>query len=32
VVSGDVYVDTIVPFVQAAGSETTVIPYTYTVS
>jgi hypothetical protein len=31
-VSGDVYVDTIVPFVQAAGSETTVIPYTYTVS
>jgi len=31
VVSGDVYVDTIVPFVQAAGSETTVVPYTYTI-
>jgi hypothetical protein len=25
-------VDTIVPFVQLAGGETTVIPYTYTVS
>jgi hypothetical protein len=32
VVSGNVYVDTIVPFVQAAGSETAAIPYTYTVS
>jgi hypothetical protein len=32
VVSGDVYVDTIVPFVQLAGGETTVIPYTYKVS
>jgi hypothetical protein len=31
VVTGDVYVDTIVPFVQAAGSETSVIPYAYTV-
>jgi len=31
VVSGDVYVDTIVPFVQAAGSETAAIPYAYTV-
>ena len=32
VVSGDVYVDTFVPFVQAAGSETAAIPYAYTVS
>jgi Subtilase family len=34
VVSGDVYVDTIVPFAQfgqVAGSETTVVPYTYTI-
>ncbi len=31
VISGDVYVDTIVPFVQAAGSETSVVPYTYTI-
>jgi hypothetical protein len=31
VVTGDVYVDTIVPWVQAAGSETSVIPYTYTI-
>jgi hypothetical protein len=26
-----VYVDTVVPWVQAAGSETSVIPYTYTI-
>jgi hypothetical protein len=32
VVSGDVFVDTIVPFVQDAGSETAAIPYAYTVS
>jgi hypothetical protein len=32
VVSGDVFVDTIVPFVQDAGSETAAIAYTYTVS
>src|SRR5260370_28892717 len=32
VVSGDVYVDTFVPFVQAAGSATPAIPYAYTVS
>jgi hypothetical protein len=32
VVSGDVFVDTIVPFVQNAGSETAAIPYAYTVS
>jgi hypothetical protein len=31
VVSGDVYVDTVVPFVQLAGSETSVVPYTYTI-
>jgi hypothetical protein len=31
-VSGDVFVDTIVPFVQDAGSETAAIPYAYTVS
>jgi hypothetical protein len=31
VVTGDVYVDTIVPAVQAAGSETSVVPYAYTV-
>jgi hypothetical protein len=32
VVSGDVFVDTIVPFVQDAGSETAAIRYAYTVS
>ena len=31
VVTGDVYVDTIAPFVQDAGSEVAAIPYTYTV-
>ena len=31
VVTGDVYVDTLVPFIQIAGSETNVIPYAYTV-
>ena len=32
VVSGDVFADTIVPFVQDAGSETAAIPYARTVS
>jgi hypothetical protein len=31
VVSGNVYVDTFAPFVQDSGSETAVIPYSYTV-
>jgi Subtilase family len=31
VVTGDVYVDTLVPVIQLAGSETSVIPYAYTV-
>ena len=31
VITGDVYVDTIVPWVQAAGSETSVLPYTYAI-
>ena len=31
VVTGDVYVDTVVPVIQLAGSETSVIPYAYTV-
>ena len=30
-VTGSVYVDTIVPWAQAAGSETSVIPYTCTI-
>jgi hypothetical protein len=32
VVSGTVFVDTNVPFVQDSGSETVAIPYAYTVS
>ena len=31
VVTGDVYVDTVVPWIQLVGSETSVIPYTYTI-
>jgi hypothetical protein len=31
VVTGDVFVDTVVPVIQLAGSETSVIPYAYTV-